>query len=129
MDCIKCDGELVKAIIDEVEVDKCDKCSGIWFDFGELKKILDGSNIDKLRNVIDNNKGHDSRQGKCPRCGGEGSMVQVTSMENKSVHIDTCSVCYGQWLDGGEIETLKGEGISGKLKGLFGLLIEQIRCV
>lgn len=119
MDCIKCDGELVETVIDEVQVDRCNKCSGVWFDFGELKQVLDGSNIDNLRNEIDNNEGHDSQKSKCPRCGGEGNMVQVTSLKNNGVHIDTCSVCYGQWLDGGEIEKMKEEGITAKLKGLF----------
>lgn len=129
MDCIKCDGELVKAIIDDVQVDKCDKCSGIWFDFGELKKVLDSSNIDTLRNLVENNMGHDSQKSKCPRCKGEGNMVQVASLESKGIHIDTCSVCYGQWLDGGEIEKLKEKGIASKIKGVFGLLIDQSRNV
>jgi Zn-finger nucleic acid-binding protein len=26
------------------------------------------------------------------------------------IHIDTCAVCGGQWLDGGELELLRGEG-------------------
>lgn len=119
MQCVKCDGELQRVIIDKVEVDKCDKCSGIWFDFGELDKILESGSIDALKNEIDNNQGQDAQRGTCPRCGGTGNMVQVTSLENADIHIDTCSVCYGQWLDGGELEALAGQGIVSKIKGLF----------
>ncbi len=121
MDCIKCDGRLEKVMIDEVEVDQCNKCSGIWFDLGELRQIVNASDIDTLKNQVDNNQGHDSRKSTCPRCGGDGNMVQVASLKNKEIHIDTCSVCYGQWLDGGEIEKLKEQTLSEKLKGLFGL--------
>jgi len=48
-----------------------------------------------------------------------GSMVQVTSLRNADIHIDTCSVCYGQWLDGGELEGLSDQGFIAKVKSLF----------
>jgi Zn-finger nucleic acid-binding protein len=103
----------------DVEVDQCNKCSGIWFDFGELQDVLDQENIDRLKNVVDNNAGQDERKSSCPRCGGEGTMVQVTSFADKGVHIDTCPVCYGQWLDGGELEALKSKGMFGSVSGFF----------
>ncbi len=119
MNCVKCDGQLRKVVIGEIEVDKCDRCSGIWFDLGELEKILEQKHIEALRNEIDNNEGHDEKQGKCPRCGGTGNMVRVTSLKDADVHIDTCSVCYGQWLDGGEIEHLKDQGILDRIRRRF----------
>jgi len=32
---------------------------------------------------------------------------------------DKCSVCYGQWLDGGELEALSGESFISKIRSLF----------
>ena len=119
MKCVKCDGELKKVTFGETEVDQCKKCSGIWFDFGELEDVLDQENIEKLRNVVDNNAGQDAAKGSCPRCGGEGKMVQVTDFRDKKVHIDTCPVCYGQWLDGGEIDALKQKGMLQSIGGFF----------
>ncbi|MEJ2201722.1 MAG: zf-TFIIB domain-containing protein [Desulfuromonadaceae bacterium] len=119
MQCVKCNGELQRVTLGEIEVDKCVKCSGIWFDIGELDKILESSSIDTLKNEIDNNHWQDALKGKCPRCGGTGNMVQVTSLKNPDIHIDTCSVCYGQWLDGGEIEELTSQGFISKIKGLL----------
>jgi Zn-finger nucleic acid-binding protein len=46
-------------------------------------------------------------------------MVQVTSLKNPDVHIDTCSVCYGQWLDGGELEELSDHNIISTITSLF----------
>jgi len=119
MNCVKCDGQLRKVVIGEIEVDQCDSCAGIWFDLGELEKILESESIDKLRKEIDNKEGHDEKRGTCPRCGGTGNMVRVTSMKDADIHIDTCSVCYGQWLDAGEIEHLKDQGIIDKIKSIF----------
>ena len=119
MQCVKCDGQLRRVILGEIEVDKCDRCSGIWFDCGELDKILEADSIDALKNEIDNHREHDAQKGKCPRCGGTGNMVQVTSLKNADIHIDTCSVCYGQWLDGGELEELTEQGLVGRLRRLF----------
>ncbi len=50
MQCIKCDGELQRVILGKAEVDKCDKCSGIWFDIGQLYKVLESRSIDSLKN-------------------------------------------------------------------------------
>jgi len=119
MQCVKCDGELKRVSLGELDVDKCSQGSGIWFDSGELDKILESGSIEALKNEVDNNQGHDAQKGNCPRCGGTGKMVQVTSLKNAEVHIDTCSVCYGQWLDGGELEALTDQGFIAKIKGLF----------
>ncbi len=119
MQCVKCDGQLDKVIVGKVEVDKCKSCSGIWFDLRELDKVLKSGSIELLKNVVDNNQGHDAQKGKCPRCVGGGNMVQVTSLKKPDVHIDTCSVCYGQWLDGGELEELTGQGLVSKIKNLI----------
>ncbi len=119
MRCIKCDGQLQRRIIEQIEVDRCNHCSGIWFDIGELNKVLEAGIIEGLKNDIDNNQGHDQQKGACPRCEGAGQMVQVASLKNPSVHIDTCSVCYGQWLDGGELEELDDQGVLDKIKSLF----------
>jgi Zn-finger nucleic acid-binding protein len=119
MQCVKCDGQLQRVTLGEIEVDKCSSCSGIWFDVGKLDKILESSLIESLKNEVDNNQGQDAQKGKCPRCGGTSNMVQVTSLKKSDVHIDTCSVCYGQWLDGGELEELSGQGFISKIKSLF----------
>ena len=118
MQCVKCDGQLEGVTVEEIEVDQCVTCSGIWFDFGELEKILDTGSISTLKNEVDNNQGHDAQKEKCPRCGGVGNIVQVTSLKNAEVHIDSCSVCYGQWLDGGELEEIADQGFIAKIRGL-----------
>ena len=41
LNCPKCDGKLVETNYENVSVDVCDKCSGVWFDAGELAQVVD----------------------------------------------------------------------------------------
>ena len=44
MDCPVCKNAMITMELDEVEVDHCLDCGGIWLDSGELEMLLDGSN-------------------------------------------------------------------------------------
>lgn len=41
LNCPKCDGKLVGSNFEDVKIDACNKCSGVWFDAGELAQVLD----------------------------------------------------------------------------------------
>ena len=40
MDCPRCTGKLHAEKYDEVGIDRCDTCGGIWLDAGELEQII-----------------------------------------------------------------------------------------
>jgi len=37
--CPKCDGALVEITFEDVQIDRCNKCSGVWLDAGELERL------------------------------------------------------------------------------------------
>lgn len=39
--CPKCDGTLVETDYENIKIDVCNKCSGTWFDAGELAQVVD----------------------------------------------------------------------------------------
>ncbi len=39
--CPKCDGNLVETNFENIKIDVCDQCSGVWLDAGELAQIVD----------------------------------------------------------------------------------------
>jgi hypothetical protein len=39
--CPKCDGKLVETDFENIKIDVCDKCAGVWFDAGELAQVID----------------------------------------------------------------------------------------
>jgi Zn-finger nucleic acid-binding protein len=122
MRCVKCEGKLAMVRVDDIQVDQCDTCGGIWFDAHELERVLKRSAIDPLLGRPAR-PGDDARRGRCPRCKGEGYLVQVAS-RSAEVHVDTCAVCGGKWLDGGELDLLHREGLSGKVRRLFEFILD-----
>jgi uncharacterized protein with PIN domain len=39
--CPKCDGNLTETDYENIKIDVCGNCSGVWLDAGELAQILD----------------------------------------------------------------------------------------
>lgn len=39
MRCPRCDGNLQESKVDEVSIDTCEKCGGVWLDSGELEQL------------------------------------------------------------------------------------------
>lgn len=37
--CPKCEGKLVEVKVEDVTIDRCDKCNGVWLDAGELEQL------------------------------------------------------------------------------------------
>lgn len=133
MDCPKCIGKLSKITVrlnevyrskliqgegltQQLELDQCFGCSGVWFDAGELEKYL----AEKITIVNSPSIGakltkeQDEKIGKCPRCGID--MVKKKAPKDPSVTIDFCDKCKGVWLDNTEIDRLEGAGLGFKHK-------------
>ena len=39
MKCPRCDGTLKESKLEEVSIDTCEKCGGVWLDSGELEQL------------------------------------------------------------------------------------------
>jgi Zn-finger nucleic acid-binding protein len=113
--CVKCEGKLVTVRVDDVDVDQCDRCGGIWFDAHELERVLGRGHIEPLIKRGHARPEDDARRGHCPRCRGEGYLVQIAG-PRAQVHIDICAVCGGKWLDGGELDLLGRRSAGGLLR-------------
>ena len=40
MGCPRCTGRLHEVVFDDVRIDRCDRCEGVWLDSGELEHII-----------------------------------------------------------------------------------------
>ena len=105
--CLKCTSVLDKTRIDDVEVDHCPACGGLWLDHGEIERLSRkmASDIDRLRRLLMTSDksppGVPSEvQGSCPACQAPG--VQEVALGK--IHIDFCPRCKGLFLDRGEID-------------------------
>ena len=41
LECPKCDGKLHESDYENIKIDICDKCGGVWLDAGELAQVVD----------------------------------------------------------------------------------------
>ena len=39
--CPKCDGKLIETDYENIKIDVCNKCTGTWFDAGELAQVVE----------------------------------------------------------------------------------------
>ncbi len=40
LNCPKCDGKLVETDFENIKIDTCNKCLGVWLDAGELAQVM-----------------------------------------------------------------------------------------
>lgn len=50
--CPKCDGSLSTGNFENVQIDICDKCGGVWLDAGELQQIARQNNEGWLKRLF-----------------------------------------------------------------------------
>ena len=110
MKCPACDGTLTEEVRENVAVDVCYGCGGMWLDHGELDGLL---TAEERANIAPVGGGSPVAAGarrpepvtyrKCPRC--EQWMGRQNYRKVSGVILDTCHV-HGLWLDRGELERL-----------------------
>ena len=103
-DCPRCFSELNPAKLSKglwkVEIDKCESCSGIYLDKGELMTLTGNR---PLHHLTTKHLGIDSgSELLCPSC---GSIMDDEHPDG--VEIDVCLQCNGVWLDKKELDLLK----------------------
>jgi uncharacterized protein len=142
--CPACSSEMTTVQAQDVTIDQCSACKGIWFDDQELDKLENKTaslSIDLLRSdpgsmaVVDHN-----RPRNCPRCGNV-LLIRCYYDDTNEVEIDQCVQCSGVWLDPGELNSVRGDNaerarrsqiiretaeqsdqLTPRLRGIFSLL-------
>ncbi len=103
MECPKCHASEMELIVfEEIEVDRCPGCGGIWFDAGEaetLKKLKSATEID-AGDALDGLEYDDIENVACPR--GHGTMMTVVNPDMLHIYFEICFECKGVWFDAGE---------------------------
>lgn len=126
MDCPVCREPMIVLELDEVEIDHCISCKGIWLDSGELELLLEGSEErDSLLSSFQVHKGSKEKLRKCPIC--LKTMQKVLCGTEKKILIDKCRRDDGIWFDGEELEEIikmgyfdKDNRVLNLLKDMFG---------
>jgi Zn-finger nucleic acid-binding protein len=115
MICPVCKQDMIVVEYRQIEIDYCHRCSGIWFDKGELDLLLQTASLGDtglptLEGVAKEKRSHGER--KCPICGKKMKEVPVGE---PAIHIDVCRRGDGIWFDGGELQDLLKQLSAGPL--------------
>jgi Zn-finger nucleic acid-binding protein len=111
---VKCPRDGTEATIEEHDgrhgrfrIDVCPTCGGVWFDQGEIGRLTNDREIERM--IVAYASG--ASKFACPGCGGAVARRPVGD-----VTLDVCTSCHGVWMDRGELETaartLAGEQVS-----------------
>lgn len=107
MQCPKCAHDMEKVTYENVEVDRCKLCKGLWFDVMEheiLKGLKGGEQVDVGDAEVGELFNREDRI-DCPVC--KVPMVRLVDGEQPHIWYEGCPVCYGVFFDAGEFRDLK----------------------
>lgn len=104
--CPVCKTDMIDVEYEQIELDYCVKCRGVWFDSNELELLFEkinlqnsGLSVSTLIARIDESIPEDKH--KCPIC--KQKMGKVSIGDSPRIVIDICTNGNGLWFDGGEI--------------------------
>ena len=103
MNCPACKNPMVILELNQVEIDYCTVCKGIWLDMGELDLIFSSADKKEIANSFSINNEFDEIKRKCPNCKKKMDKVEF---ENTGIIIDKCTDDHGVWFDGGELKSI-----------------------
>jgi PAT family beta-lactamase induction signal transducer AmpG len=118
MRCPKCRADMEQIEHDGIEVDRCSRCGGIWFDAGEAELL---STKDAAA-AVDTGQASEGKQYnaideyRCPRCGDE--MVKHADPQQPHIWYERCTGCQGSFFDAGEFRDLSQLTLSDFFKRL-----------
>jgi uncharacterized protein len=119
MNCPKCDAPFEAVTFQEVEVDRCTQCQGLWFDSQEEQKLraLKGSEQIDVGDPQTGKKFNQIANVHCPKC--KAKMLRMVDPEQPHIWYESCPVCYGLFFDAGEFTDWKETTLFDWFRDLF----------
>lgn len=126
MICPVCENPMIVLELDQIEIDHCLNCGGIWLDAGELELLLEtDAERERFVKMLIEEDSVKEKKHPCPICGKK--MDKVFVGEEKKILIDKCRKNHGLWLDKGELEQvieLSSKNREGKIIQLLKKIFE-----
>lgn len=110
MECPVCKEPMIVLEYQEIEVDYCVECHGVWLDSGELELLFGDRALAEgfmtAGNPAQHAPGEKSRP--CPEC--DAPMEKETTGGAEPVTYDYCKAGHGMWFDQGELVSVFKHG-------------------
>ena len=108
MKCPKCRKSLREVKINNVRIDRCKNCGGLWFDRNELKIVRDhrDKNLSWMHFDLWRDEEELAISGKSVKCPRDGKSLFKIKYGDSDVVVDVCLNCRGVWLDKNELNKI-----------------------
>lgn len=119
--CPKCPAvEMKTQPVAGIEIQRCENCHGMWLDAGELERLVRRPPRDLLQSdqAFAAQPNHEGPRINCPACQGT-YLIKLNSRIRPGTIVDSCHVCFGVWLDAGELARLTGQELHSTLGAIF----------
>lgn len=103
MNCPVCKNSMIILELNQVEIDYCASCKGIWLDKGELDLLYNSSDNRTAEQMFHYKNGFNEQIRKCPIC---KKKMEKVEFENSGIILDRCKKEHGLWFDNGELKSL-----------------------
>lgn len=109
MICPVCKYDMIVVEYQNIELDYCNSCKGVWFDSGELELLLKSQGLEETKVFLDGiltsqEAVSSEKKRNCPICGHK--MKKTAIGGQPEILIDVCPDKHGLWFDGGEVTQL-----------------------
>jgi len=102
MNCPACKSSMIICELNQVEIDYCLTCKGIWLDSGELELIFSDGNGKNTEQYFIHKSGYTEDKRRCPVC---KKKMEKVEFEKSGIVLDKC-YSHGLWFDSGELKAL-----------------------
>jgi Zn-finger nucleic acid-binding protein len=110
--------------LDQVEIDYCQECGGVWLDAGELELLLgDMEQVTRLLDSFSLSRQSGEEIHKCPLCRKKMQKIRAGTGADAPL-IDRCPSNEGLWFDRGELAMVLKQGSLGSEHKITKLLAD-----
>lgn len=119
LDCPRCrEIKLEEIEVEEVLIDRCPRCGGLWFDHNEIRGILGrDSTVQQLDTIIPPSQDEVASM-RCPRCASDVPLRKMTCRGDGAAVLlmYRCASCVGTWLDRGELRDAEDPRLADSMR-------------
>ena len=119
MNCPKCNDQMYAVIFDNIAVDRCVGCKGLWFDMldHEHLKAIEGSEAIDFGDPEVGKKFNKIDDIKCPTC--SAPMLKMVDRDQPHIWYEGCPSCFGVFFDAGEFRDYKEKTVVDFFRDIF----------